>query len=410
MNIYSSISGKEFDYDLYGNRSYFRRICEKLTKSAVEKGSWPAFCTKVSDKQTNLMSVKNDEGSTLGSMVASLYPNTLYKYAVYKYLLSDFMCYYECPVFTKNGIGGDARTSFDKFIATSNLYVVSYWMGMDFDEACETYGDWVMDACDDNESEFIGYLKLYKTKDGVPKVTRPRGKLDLSKSGTRIIPVFALNSAMHTLYKMLEKDFYNISYVKDNGSVRVLNTTVNIDNIRDIYGDTNMFRTGVAEMYSDDFLNDVVLDRGYTSMFEVGASKYDDACRKVNISRIIKVEKGTPDLKYINIDLTSVSTHFKNCLDVLPCDILELVDALKEACVGGESLSKFSILNHTDAVAWVEDCENYIGTNFLRELALFMMMYPDWFKDYDGSPCREEVYSSEDTDSNLDNFELDIDI
>lgn len=409
--ITAFVKGCENEIDLLGAKTNFRVIVNKIVTNAVKGGSWFSFCTRVSDAQTDVMKFKNESGVTLGSMVASSYPDTVYRSAVYKYLLLDYLCYVELPSVKRDMEGSGYKNSFDKFLATSNVEVVANWMGISPEEADQTYGSRVSACVEDNESDMFSYLKLWQDKQGNHKVTRPRADIDLSKSGTRVVPVFALKQGVDLLYKLSQLGYLDVSFKKDSGQERSIVISSNIQCIKDIYGDSDFFREGIQAMYNGDFLGNPNIGRGYIRVFEVGGSIYDSPTRSINYARILGIKQITLDdidLSYINIDLNSVLSTFVDGVLTNYKHSRDIIGMLHDFEVSGAKSLKLTASSN-DLEFWANGQVTLLSTTFLRELALFMLACPQWFNNYTGtpksSPAMASSYSAEPPELSFD-FEL----
>lgn len=390
------IKDGEDAYDMLGAKTLFRVVTEKMVENTVSQGKWFSFCTKINSCQVNIMSECNSDGVKIGKFAADIFPETMYRSAIYKYLLRDYLCYYEAPTVVKDTSSNYGfKSSYDKYLITSNLQVVARWLGISPDDADLMYGSRIEESCDDNECDMFPYLKLYITKEGVRKVSKPRKDLDLSQEGTRIIPLYALKKGVDMLYKLASEDFYEVEYVKDGGQVRTINVTFNVDKLRDIYGVSDFFLHGVEAMYNGDFEQNPNIERGYIRIFEVGASKYDSPLRAINYARILSFKKAEPDLTYVNIDLSSVMETFTSCINHIEADVEEIVDMLDVFEVGSErKINGREIKTTQDLEIWAENQEILLSTVFLRKLALFMIGNSYWFKGYTGEPRDEQTYIS----------------
>ena len=409
-NGISGYASKE-QYDLLGEKTYLRGICEGLVKNTVMDGSWFTFCTKADKDRLDILSIKNDKGDKLGSLIASEYEFCSYRTAIYKYLLRDFMCYYECPIVKRDYNATGVKNSFNKYLITSNIHVVALWLGISVEDAEAQYGARLFGVDDlENDDDLFPYLKLYETKDHIRKITKPRKDIDLSESGTRIIPIFALKAGVDILHQLLQEDTYNVEFCKDSGQVRTINTTFNLDKIREVYEDDyiNLYK---EELYKGNFINNPTLERGYIRVFEMGSSIYDNPLRAINYARIVSFEKAEPDLAYIYVDIDSVVDTFKDYLYASEIDVKELVDMLDVFEVGTtRSINNLRLMSLVDIETWVETQQVLLSTVFLRQLSLFMLGNPQWFKGYTGAPkapVSSEDYSYSDNGmANLDDDEL----
>lgn len=364
-------------YDLFGAKTLFRAVTTKMVENVISEGKWFSFCTRIREDQVDIMSLKNSNDEKIGTFAADLYPETVYRSAIYKYLLRDYLCYYEAPTVTKeyNNNGG-YKATYDKFLATSNLEVIARWLGISLDEAEMSYGSRIEESCDDNGCDLFPYVKLYETKEGVRKVSKPRKDLDLCKKGTRVVPLYALKVGVDYLHKAGESGYVSIVFVKDSGADREITTTFNTGKLREIYGETDFFREGVQGMYNGDFEYNNALERGYIRVFEVGASKFDSPLRAVNYSRIVSFSENVeePDLTYVNININESVENFKESLHFLAVPLKEVIDMLVMFEVGcTDDLTNGKVNTVSDLEIWADGQEMLLGTVFLRKMSLFML-------------------------------------
>lgn len=392
-------------FDIFGAKSVFRALTESVVKNVVTGGRWFSFCTRISKDQYDIMSQKNNKGVKLGSFVCKMYPDTVYRSAIYKYLIRDYLCYYEAPTVVKDIGGSGFKDSYNKFLVTANLWVIAEWLGITYDEAVSTYGYRVDESFDDNECDMFPYVKLYETREGYRKVSRPRKDLDLGVAGTRVIPVYALKVGVDELYQACSKDFYDVDFFKDSGQERIINTTFDTSKIREVYGDTDFYRQGVERMYQGNFLENPNMERGYIRVFEVGGSKYDSPLRSINYARIVSFKKAEPDLTYINIDLNSVVSTFKIGVESCGAKMSDIVDMMKIFDVGRINEPDVKPINSIiELEGWVESQEIILSTVFLRQLALFMIGNPQWFDGYTGQ-AKESFPATAEALEDLEDFD-----
>lgn len=386
ISVFASQDNK---YDLLGARTVFRLVCTGVVEKLVKEGKWFSFCTKISEEQMDVMTYVNDKGIKLNTLISGYFENSSYRSNIYKYLLRDFLCYYEAPTVVKDTwTGYGYKSSYNKYLVTSNIYVVALWMGISLDEAADSYGKYLLEVNADMEDDYgYPYLKLYVNKQGKHCITKPRKYLDLSAKGTRIVPLFALKRGVDTLYSMCSEDTYDVSFFKDGGQIRTINTTFNVDLIKGVYGDCDFFRTGIAGMYSGEFLDNSSLERGYIRVFEMGGSRYDNPLRSINYARITKFEKASPDLSYINIDIENVLSSFVDGINAASINVGDFVSMLNIFKVGSERrLNGHSLKTVQDIELWANRQHMLLSTVFSRQLALFMLGNPQWFPNYTGEP------------------------
>lgn len=379
--------------DVFGEKTNFRLVVTNIVKGVVNNhNKWFSFCNRVDDSQVDVMSIQgNEKNPKLGTIISRVYEECAYKVSIYKYLITEFLCYYEVPSVVKSSEGVNGfKSGYSKCLITANVGVIANWLGVSYEEAKAQYGARVDGANPkyDDGSNMIPYVKLYETKDGVRKITKPRSDLDLSTSGTRVVPVFALQVGVDALYNKLKECTYDVTFVKDSGQKRLINTTFNEDYIRSIYEEGGYVDKAVESWYNGEFLKNSALERGYIRVFEVGASIYDSPLRSVNYARIVSFEKAEPDLAYINIDLDSVLSSFKDGIySVKGLSVSEVVESLKLFEVGsGYTINGVKLLSVNDLEVWADAQHMLLSTVFLRQLALFMMGNPQWFGGYTGAP------------------------
>lgn len=383
----------EITCDLLGEQTAFRYLVSQVVKNVVKEGNWFSFCTKIDDSQFDIMSYKNVNGVKIGAFLHDLYPETSYRSAIYKYMLRDYLCYYEAPTVIKdreNGYG--FRNSYTKNLVTSNIEVIARWLEISTEDAKILYGSRVEGVYSDNECDLFPYVKLYETKDGTRKVTKPRKDLDLSISGTRVVPLFALKEGIDVFYQLASEDTYSVEFFKDGGQKRKINTTFSLKKIRELYTDNNFISKGMQGMYDGDFLANPTMERGYIRVFEMGGSIYDTPLRSINYARIIKFYKEEPDATYINIDLDGVMDAFTKGINNREINLNEVTEMLEMFGVGSSRPKKNATVS--DLEDWAFGQKMLLSTVFLRSLALFMIGNPQWFKGYTGTPTE---YSSADS-------------
>lgn len=407
IDKFTSKSGEtEKQFDSLGALTVFRTLTEGVIRKVVSEGKWFSFCHKISKEQYDVMSQKNASGKKLGTFAAELYPETVYRSAVYKYLIRDYLCYYEAPTVVKDVAGVGFKDSYNKCLVTACPWVIASWLGWSVGDVEASFGYRVDERYDDNECDMFPYVKLYETREGIRKVSKPRKDLDLSVPGTRVVPLYALKVGVDELYRVCLEDYYTVTFFKDSGQERSINTTFNTSKIREVYGDTDFFRSGVEAMYDGNFIENPNLDRGYIRVFEIGGSKYDNPLRSINYARIIGFRKEEPDLTYVDIDLSSVVNTFEAGVTMSGVDVSEVVEMLKIYDVGkiNDSDTK-NIGSILELMSWVSGQEILLSTVFLRQLALFMIGNPQWFDGYTGQ-AKETFSGTADALDELDDLEM----
>lgn len=393
-------TGKE-NYDILGEDTNFRNIVNKFTVGIVEQGKWIGFCTRVNDAQIDLMGITNKDGTKLGRMVLDALDGEAYKTTIYRYLLHDYMCYCEIPSVRRDANSGGFKDSYEKNLVTSNIKIVALWLGIPLEEAKMKYGSRI-DTCDifDDNTGLYPYVKLTIDREGVKKVSKPRKDIDLTTKGIRIVPLFALKTAVDLLYRKASEDFYKVTFVKDSGQVRDIDTCFNYDKILEVYKDAGAILPYYEEQYKDDFLNSQTLSRGYIRVIEIGTSIINHPTRSINFARILKFEKTEPDLTYIDVNLDTVRSTFLNKLSYYT-DWEELSSVLELMSVGfthlynGKPITSYNMLE-----SWVVQQEMLLSTPFIKQLYLVMKANPQIFGDIGlkETDVKEEEISYDDFD------------
>lgn len=423
---YSTLSAKK-EYDALGMNSIFRVMVNKLVTACVEKNKWFGFCTRVNKDQVDLMAlpVSVPEGANLPDKLSAQatqeYSECTYRTAVYKYLLRDFMCYYEAPTVYKNNSTGGYNDSYNKCLVTANLHVVAEWLGITYENARMLYGS-RLEGIEDysDESGLCPYLKLYVTKEGVKKITKPRKDIDLSAKGTRVVPLFALKKGIELLFKKASEDFYDVTFVKDSGQVRTVNVCFDLGKLRTVYADDGKLMEEFGKQYQGEFMNVHTLERGYIRVIEVGTSLNSGATRSINFARIIGIEKAMPDTTFVNTDLDLVLDTFVRCVNNIKAPVKNIVEMLDVFGVGqSRKVAGREIANVQDLEDWARAQEMLLSTPFIKQLALFMMGNPQWFSGYTGDDSGGVAVgatdgssneSSSDFESNGFDFDLEFDL
>ena len=387
----------DYPVDKYGVLNPFRKTASKVVKALVSKNKWFRFCTGIDKRQFDIMSIKDSNNNTLGSYVGGeYYPETRdnnYRSAVYKYFLREFMCYYEVPV-SKKGFNNDGFVStYDKYYITSNFVVIAGWLDISIDDAISQYYGYLESAYEDDGTDNFNYVRLIYNKSGTRTVQKPRMPLDLSKKGTRVIPVFALEIGVNRLCKKALNSIIRVEYQKDGKAFRTLDFTYSYQKLKDIYGDGGFVTNGLEGAYQGGvYINDRTTARGNIRVIEVGGSRYDEPLRALNVTRIVGIREGvTPDLTFIDIDISSAVGEFKNALMYSPNRLKFLKDSLKEQGIMSEE--EYSVITSMmELENWADYKKTIFGTVFQRQLVLFMLGDPVDFPKYTGVPAVSEEY------------------
>lgn len=407
--------------DLLGEQTNFRVIVGDIAESLANRGEWFGFVTRVSKEQNDIFAIDNMDGDSLGSLVKAVVCEDFgegHRTSLYRYLLHDYLCYYEEPSVVKSSDTQGFKDSYKKCLVTSNIGVVAEWMGISLEEAKLTYGsklNGVERASADDD--MYPYLKLtLDKKGGVRKVSKPRTPLDLGKKGVRIIPLFALRRGVAILYDMASRDFYNVTFVKDSGQEREINICFDYDKLKEVYKDLGALESAFGEQYKGAFMDSNTLDRGYIRVIEVGSCLKSCAVRSINFARILKIEQAKPDLTFVDVDLATVRNEFLSGISYKRINYKEFVDMLDVFNVGqSRNYNGHRLATYADIESWVAQQEVLLSTPFIKQLALFMMGNPQWYTSSNDEILPDaidnfgNITSSGSGDADLDFGEIDFD-
>ena len=310
------------------------------------------------------------------------------KLLFFDYLLSISVCYVEVPKYkTKDGF---AQESFDKFLCTRNPALMAAWMGDTTASMQAKYSRRIITNQLDFNENCVRYVKLNTSSKG-NSITVPRGYP--SVSDMTCIPLFMINAFTKGFRPMLDDSILEFTFLKDNGTYRVLPTTLNYDILMDYYKD-NMFvgtmlaGVDIESVQQGGLTMSSKIHRGYCKVPELGSSIYDGTgVRSLNLARLLSIKKVTEvDRSYIHVDLNSVVANFKECLEyiiqhnssVLPNIYRDIIGKVPEtfdiATMVGE------IYKDVDAKAV------FLSTSYFRSLHSYMANNPMIFPLYTGKP------------------------
>jgi hypothetical protein len=316
------------------------------------------------------------------------------KMLIYDYLMSISVCYVEVPKWrTKDG---KATPTYDKFLVTRSPQLMGTWIDYDKREMQAKYSPKIqLSTVSFNEKE-LKFVKLNNAAKG-NTITVPRSSFSIDKM--TCIPVFMLYAFIEGAKTVFKDKMVKFSYLKDNGTIRELTTTLN-EGILHEYYDNNF----VAQMLSGVDINSVnyggmsvssKFSRGYVKVPEVGASIYDGTgCRSLNFARILKAEVVTEvDTTYINVDLSSVVANFGDGIDYLVKTDAQAVKAVWKALTETEIYDEIPVVI-AKIKEYAQDKVNLLSTTYQRSLHKFMINNPQWFPLYTGLPNAGVVSSA----------------
>lgn len=319
----------------------------------------------------------------------------LKKTLFYDYLMSISACYVEIPKYvTKNG---QAQSTYDKFLCTKNPAIMAAWMGCQPSEMQAKYSSRISGRYVEFQLGELRAVKLQHSAKG-NSISVPRNAMVTEKMVC--IPMYMIYAFIEGFKPMIQDGIVNFTFLKDNGTVRELATTVNEGILMDYYDD-NMF---VSTMLSGVDINTVQqggmqlsskMNRGYIKVPELGASIYDGSgVRSLNLARILKAEKVSEvDRSFIKVDLNSVVANFIDSMDYM---YEKMPDELKKCYVQltGEVCESDSVVSIMAGMKyWVESRSTFLSTTFHRQLHKFMIGNPQWFPLYTGMPNQNIVSS-----------------
>lgn len=321
------------------------------------------------------------------------------KLLFYDYLMTISICYVEIPKYvTKEGM---PMATYDKFLCTRNPAIMGAWMGADPAEMQAKYSSRIISRQVEFNINELRCVKLNHTNKG-NSITVPRTAYNVEKM--TCIPMYMLYAFVEGFKPLIQNGIVKFSYLKDNGTIRELATTLNEGILRDYYDD-NIF---INTMLSGVDINTVQqggmtlsskMNRGYIKVPELGASVYDGTgVRSLNIARLLKAEKiDSVDRTFLKVDLNSVPTNFNNGIDYI---VKTMPDSLKDcykALVGEE----FDETKCVSVPVTAETCKEYVAgrsaflsTSYHRDLHVFMISHPEWFPLYTGKPAQQITSST----------------
>lgn len=321
------------------------------------------------------------------------------KLLFYDYLMTISICYVEIPKYvTKDGM---PMATYDKFLCTRNPAIMGAWMGADPSEMQAKYSSRITSRQVEFNINELRCVKLNHTSKG-NSITVPRTAYNVEKM--TCIPMYMLYAFVEGFKPLIQDGIVKFSYLKDNGTIRELATTLNEDILKDYYDD-NIF---INTMLSGVDINTVQqggmtlsskMNRGYIKVPELGASVYDGTgVRSLNIARLLKAEKiDSVDRTFLKVDLNSVPTNFNNGIDYI---VKTMPDSLKDcykALVGEE----FDETKCSSIPVMAETCKSYVAgrsaflsTSYHRDLHVFMVSHPEWFPLYTGKPAQQITSSA----------------
>lgn len=321
------------------------------------------------------------------------------KLLFYDYLMTISICYVEIPKYvTKDGM---PMATYDKFLCTRNPAIMGAWMGADPSEMQAKYSSRITSRQVEFNINELRCVKLNHTNKG-NSITVPRTAYNVEKM--TCIPMYMLYAFVEGFKPLIQNGIVKFSYLKDNGTIRKLATTLNEDILKDYYDDNIFINTMLAgvdinTVQQGGMTLSSKMNRGYIKVPELGASVYDGTgVRSLNIARLLKAEKiDSVDRTFLKVDLNSVPANFNNGIDYI---VKTMPDSLKDcykALVGEE----FDETKCSNIPVIAETCKSYVAgrsaflsTSYHRDLHVFMVSHPEWFPLYTGKPAQQITSSA----------------
>ena len=310
------------------------------------------------------------------------------KLLFFDYLLTVSICYVEVPKYvTKNGM---PTATFDKFLCTRNPAIMAAWMGCEPAEMQAKYSAKIRSQQVDVDDNVLRFVKLQQTAKG-NSISVPRTAYSVEKM--TCTPMYMLYAFIEGFKPLIQQGIVKFSYLKDNGTIRELPTTLNESILRDYYSDAMFVNTMLAGVDINSVQQGGMsisskMNRGYIKVPELGASIYDGTgVRSLNIARLLCAEViSEVDRSFINVDLNSVVANFADALDYLfKTDASKVIDCYR-GVVGKEPESTQPAVMLEEMKKFADGRSVVLSTTFHRSLHTFMITNPQWFPLYTGKP------------------------
>lgn len=306
----------------------------------------------------------------------------------YDYLMSISVCYIEIPKYhTKDGF---AQSTYDKFLVTKNPAVMAIWMGCLPAEMQAKYSARIASNQVDLGDNSLRAVKLLSSAKG-NSISCPRGAFETEKM--TCIPLFMLYAFQKGFEDSLKNKILKFTFLKDNGTIRELCSTLNSDILMSYYNDTAfvggmLTASDIDSQKQGGMQMSSKMNRGYIKIPEVGSSIYDrSGTRSLNLARILKIEEvDSVDKTFIHVDLNSVEQNFYDCLDYAVKKFPDQVKYIYRGIIDEDVDSEQPLVIISKINEFIRSRSAILSTTFLRELHLFMINNPQWFPLYTGKP------------------------
>lgn len=317
------------------------------------------------------------------------------KTLVLDYLLSVSVCYCEVPKVMVKKQGGVTKT-YDKFFATKNPRLMAMWTSQDINIIQSKYSSKCRSTGVELNENKLRLAKLNNSSSKGTSITIPRNAIDSNE--ITVYPLFSLYAFVKGLEESLNSEIVQFTYLKDNGTERVVPTTLNKEILYDYYSeDKDFVDRGYATLtWFDTKIGGMMLSstqgRGYVRAFEIGTSRFDSTgTRSINLARLLKVETVSEvSREFINVDVESTPVAFEEGLNNMLVKRPDQVKLLFKEIVG--EASKEGLTDVQVAVElrkWLDTQVTILSTSFKRELHRFLLTHPQWFPTYTGLPLEK---------------------
>lgn len=321
------------------------------------------------------------------------------KYLVFDYLLSLAICYVEIPKFiTRNGI---KQPSFDKYLCTRNPSLMAAWTGCKFNEAQAKYSPMIRLLPIDFEKKQLKFVKLTHTEKSGNSITISRNVKTYDTASLRVIPLFMLYDNLLGFEEHIKEGIVEFKTIKDNGSIRTMNVTLNDTLLLETYKDAEYVqkvKTGIDIHSVDQGCMELSrkITRGFIQVPEFGASIYDSTgTRALTLSRIVsmrKLIKEEVDLSYINVDLDSVYDNFVDALEQGVSSNKDAMIKIYTDLVGKSPENDITTVSMMGVICQkVSNNIAFLNTEYKRYLHNYMVTNADLFKTYGGAPNKAKI-------------------
>lgn len=331
------------------------------------------------------------------------------KLLLFDYLMTISVCYVEVPKYTTQD--GIAKPTFDKFLCTRNPQLMATWMGDTASAMQAKYSSRLKCNQFTFDDNIITLVKLNMTGKG-NTITQPRNPY--SVQDMTCTPLFMLHAFVRGFEPVLQNNIVEFRYLKDNKTVRTLNTTTSEKILMDYYDDMNfvqMMLNGVdiTTVQQGALQLSSKINRGYIKVPELGSSIYDSTgCRSLNIARLLTARVvDEVDRSFIHVDLNSTVQGFKESVERLATSNPDAINTVFTEITGKipEDASATAV-NMSTLFDDVDSKVIFLSTSFLRLLHTYMIERPALFPLYTGLPSSTTVSSASSVSIGVDTFDF----